>query len=208
MQDNLPDLKNIKLIAVSKKCSIQHIEQVINKFNILSFGENYVQEALPKINFFKKKYPQLEWHFIGPIQSNKTKQIAGHFDWVQSLDRHTIAAKLNFYRQYTFPDLPALNICIQINDSQKPGQSGITLKSLTAFLEFLKPLSALKFRGLMTMTANDYQKTAEAFYALKNLGYDIDTLSMGMSQDYPAAVKAGATMIRLGTLIFGEREKP
>jgi len=191
---------NIKIIAVSKKQSVQKIEWAISQ-GFYAFGENYLQEALSKLDYFKN-YKNIEWHFIGQIQSNKTHLIANHFDWVQSVDRKHIAKRLNDQRD---PSLPLLNILIQLNLSQQVNQGGLDKESLLDLAQYILTLPRLRFRGLMTIVTKDYEKVAQEFYNLKKQGYDIDTLSMGMSQDYQSAIENGATMIRLGTFIFGER---
>jgi len=206
----LKALGNVKLVAASKQQSIENIKSAIQS-GIYCFGENYVQEAIPKIEYFKSHkaelsnlYPDinLEWHFIGHIQSNKTKEIAKYFDWVQSVDSKKIAARLNTQRS---PDLLPLNICIEINETGNTQKSGITLNQLADLIAHIQTLHRLKFRGLMTMVTEDYKKAAKVFHDLKKQGYDIDTLSMGMSQDYLKAISLGATMVRLGTILFGTR---
>jgi pyridoxal phosphate enzyme (YggS family) len=195
-------LGDVKLLAVSKQQSIEKIQAAIEA-GIYRFGENYLQEALPKINALKN-YP-LEWHFIGRIQANKTGSIAHYFDWVHSLDRKKIAVRLNNQRP---PALPPLNVCIEINLSQNPDKSGIPENQLADFINYIQHLPHLKWRGLMTMITQDYEKVAKIFYDLKKQGYDIDTLSMGMTKDYQKAIQSGATLVRLGTHIFGERTTP
>jgi len=197
----LESLRGIKIVAASKQQSIEKIRRVLQE-GIHAFGENFVQEALPKMEALKNE--SIEWHFIGHIQSNKTKTIAQYFDWVQSVDRKIIAQRLHDHRLST---LPPLNICLEINETGGNTKSGISLNEVPDFIEFLKPLSQLKWRGLMTTITADYEKTAKLFFDLKKKGYDIDTLSMGMSADYHEAMKYGATMVRLGTLIFGQRNK-
>lgn len=205
---NLIDLKippHIRCVAVTKNQSLSKIQWAISQ-GLTTLGENYCQEAISKIEYFKSHFPTtvIEWHYIGQIQSNKTKLIAENFDWVQTISRLDIAKRLNIARAHA--SLSPLNVCIQINDSQIKTQSGITLKQLPELIKALSAFPHLKLRGLMTMVKNDYEKTAKAFYDLKKEGYDIDTLSMGMSQDYAYAIEKGATMIRLGTVLFGERK--
>ncbi len=192
----------VKVVAASKQQSITDIQKAIES-GIVSFGENYLQEAIPKIEHFKKN-PKvtLEWHFIGHIQSNKTKEIAKYFDWVQSIDSKKIASRLNSQRE---ANLPPLNICIEINETGGKQKSGIKLNQLADLITHIQTLPHLKFRGLMTIVTEDYEKTAKSFHDLKKQGYDCDTLSMGMSQDYQEAINLGATLVRLGTILFGKR---
>ncbi len=212
LSDLLKILGNVKLVAVSKQQSIENIQSAIQS-GIYRFGENYLQEAISKIEYFKKENLaqinsetnfeiNLEWHFIGHIQSNKTKEIAHYFDWVHSVDSKKIATRLNTQRG---PDLLPLNICIEINETGGTQKSGIKLNQVSDLIAHIQTLPHLKFRGLMTIVTEDYEKVAKAFQDLKKQGYDNDTLSMGMSQDYLKAISLGATMVRLGSLIFGPR---
>jgi len=193
---------DVTLVAASKQQSIEKIQSVIQS-GLYRFGENYLQEAIPKIEYFKSQKINLEWHFIGHVQSNKTKEIANYFDWVQSVDSKKISGRLNAQRDVT---LPPLNICIEINETGGTQKSGIKLNKLPELITYIQTLPHLKFRGLMTTVTEDYEKTAKAFQDLKKQGYNIDTLSMGMSQDYLMAIKLGATMVRLGTILFGKRQ--
>jgi pyridoxal phosphate enzyme (YggS family) len=196
----VPELpEGIKIVAASKQQSIEKIRQVLRE-GITALGENFVQEAIPKIEALKGE--SIEWHFIGQVQSNKTRLIAQYFDWVQSVEKESIAKRLNDQRPST---CSPLNICIEINDSKEASKAGIALCDLPDFIDKVRGLPRLRWRGLMTTVTEDYEKTAKAFFALKEKGYDIDTLSMGMSSDYVQAIKYGATMVRLGTLIFGKR---
>lgn len=188
------------IIAVSKGQPLEKIQKAIALGQTI-FGENYLQEALPKILALKEK--NLEWHFIGQIQSNKTRDIATYFSWVQSLDNLKIAERLNNQRP---THLPPLQICIEINEGHHPNKPGIPLSKLPIFIEKLKTLPHLHWRGLMTTITEEYETVANAFHQLKKQGHDIDTLSMGMSNDYKKAIELGATMIRVGTAFFGERQ--
>jgi len=183
-----------------------------------AFGENYLQEAVDKIAALAKR--NLQWHFIGPIQSNKTALIAQQFDWVHSVDRMKIAQRLNDQRPV---ELPALNICLQVNVSAETSKSGITLEELPALAEKVAQLPRLQLRGLMAIPAASanpvaqraaFHEVREAFNRLKNpqdregcLGSwrYWDTLSMGMSGDLEMAIAEGATIVRIGTDIFGPR---
>ncbi len=195
-----------KIIAVSKQQSIESMKLAYN-YGQRAFGENYLQEGLTKINELKDL--QIEWHFIGPIQSNKCKQIAEHFDWVQTLDRLKIAQRLdqNLINK-------KLNICIQVNISNEESKSGIMLDDIDTFIESLDQFENLTIRGLMAIPSNtiDQDILKEEFNRLK-LKFDqiqrsrnyFDTLSMGMSADFRLALECGSTMIRVGSNIFGTR---
>ncbi len=174
-----------------------------------SFGENYLQEALEK----KAELADLdlEWHFIGPIQSNKTKAIAEHFDWVHSVDRVRVLKRLSDQR----PDeLPPLNVCLQVNIDAEPTKSGVLAADLPALAQAAVELPRLRLRGLMTIPAprSDPAAQRQPFAALRRLkdelcqqGFALDTLSMGMSDDLEAAIAEGSTLVRIGTAIFGAR---
>jgi pyridoxal phosphate enzyme (YggS family) len=192
---------SIKLLAASKQQSIEKILALYHQGQRV-FGENYVQEALPKIIALKDT--PIEWHFIGQIQRNKTSEIAQYFAWVHSIDRCIVAERLNTQRP---GHLPPLQICIEINETKHGKKSGISLLELPALVACLQSLPRLQWRGLMTMVTEDYVKTANYFRILQKQGYAIDTLSMGMSQDYPQAIACGANLIRLGTALFGERKQ-
>ena len=177
------------------------------------FGENYLQEALEKIQEVQVKKPQLqlEWHFIGPIQSNKTRPIAEHFAWVHSVDREKIAQRLSEQRP---AELPALNICLQVNISGEASKSGVLPGEALALAQKVVLLPGLQLRGLMAVpeASDDEQVQRQAFRQLKQLsdsiqaaGIALDTLSMGMSSDMHAAIAEGSTMLRIGTAIFGNR---
>jgi len=208
---------SVTLLAVSKN---QTSKSIYNAYlsGQKAFGENYVQEALPKIQILNQHYPDnhIEWHFIGPIQSNKTKAIAENFSWVHSIDRIKIAQRLHEHR----PDnLPPLNICIQINISREPAKSGILpdLDNILEFIQNITSLSKLRLRGLMALPApssiHDFTAQRKPFHTLASFLKMInqtqypklDTLSMGTSDDYIAAIAEGATIIRLGRSFFGER---
>ncbi len=174
-----------------------------------AFGENYVQEAVNKQQLLSDL--AIEWHFIGPIQSNKTQLIAQHFDWVHSVDRLKIAERLSSARTAT---QAPLNLCIQINSSLEPSKSGIDLSETIALAKAINSLPKLKLRGLMAIPApaSDYATQRaqfkivhDAFTALQQQGFDLDTLSIGMSEDYVAAIHEGATIVRIGSALFGAR---
>ena len=203
----------VQLLAVSKT---KPTEMVRDAWHIgqRHFGENYLQEALEKITTLAD-LEDISWHFIGPIQSNKTRDIASHFDWVHSVDRLKIAQRLNDQR----PDeLPPLNICLQVNISNEASKSGVTPEELPEITKAFDQFPRLRLRGLMAIPApeSDPEKQRKPFRALaelmetinKNQQRDMDTLSMGMTDDLEAAIHEGATMVRIGTALFGARNYP
>ncbi|PMB54977.1 hypothetical protein CLERM_816 [Coxiella-like endosymbiont] len=200
---------SIILLAVSKSQNINQLKAAITGGQV-RFGENYLQEALNKMVALQN--PHLEWHFIGAIQVNKTRLIATHFNWVHSISRLKIAEQLNQYR--TAKKSP-LNICIQINISEEKNKSGISLPDLPRFVAVINQFKRLRLRGLMTIPAvkkdfnsqkHDFEKIKNAQQKLIEKGFLLDTLSMGMTHDFQAAIAAGSTMVRIGTGIFGPRE--
>ncbi len=199
-----------ELLAVSKTFPVEDLRAAIAAGQ-RRFGESYLDEALEKIAELREE--GLEWHFIGPIQSNKTRKIAEHFDWVQSVDRLKIAQRLSEQRP---EHLPPLNICLQVNTSQEASKSGMTVSELQAMVREVSQLPRLRLRGLMAIPARtaDFAEQRAAFAELRQLqsdlirqGYPLDTLSMGMSGDIEAAIAEGSTLVRVGTGIFGERGK-
>ncbi len=199
---------SVALLAVSKGQPLEKILQAVHSGQ-LAFGENYLQEALIKIDALADKH--IEWHFIGAIQSNKTKEIAKYFSWVHSVSNFKIAQRLNEQRP---PHLPPLNICLEINVSHETTKSGMDMDKVVMLATQCAALSRLKLRGLMTVPAikNTFlEQRAELhtlqslFQMLRNQGFAIDTLSMGMSNDLEAAIAEGATIVRIGTAIFGSR---
>ncbi len=199
---------SVSLLAVSKTRTVDEIIAAINKGQ-RHFGENYCQEAIEKIENIK--HTGVIWHFIGPIQSNKTTQIAQNFDWVHTLDRIKIARRLNEARPES---ADPLNVCIQINISGETSKSGISLDETTDFIEELEQFDRLNIRGLMSLPApsNDFEQQRQSFSLLKQKFQklqqqrpEIDTLSIGTSQDMQAAIAEGATIVRIGTAIFGPR---
>lgn len=200
----------VALIAVSKTRSADEIREAY-LCGLTDFGENYLQEALPKIEALGD-YP-ITWHFIGPIQSNKTKEIAKHFDWVQTVDRLKIARRLSDQRD---SDLPPLQICIQVNIDGEASKSGISPAEVVPLAEEIAKLPNLRLRGLMAIPAPyaNYanqlavcNRMVEVFTEVRNQIADIDTLSLGMSADLEAAIASGSTMVRIGTDIFGPRNQ-
>jgi len=203
---------SVQLIAVSKTQPATKLLEAYNAGQRL-FGENYLQEALDKIT--ELKLPDIEWHFIGPIQSNKTRAIATHFDWVHSVDRLKVARRLNEQR----PDeLPPLNICLQINISAEDSKSGASANEALVLANQISKLPRLALRGLMAIPSHsdnviEQRKTFSAMRQLfqtlnETLPIQLDTLSMGMSGDMDAAIAEGTTMVRIGTGIFGARQTP
>ena len=197
---------SVQLLAVSKTKPAEALREAYAA-GLRDFGENYLQEALSK---------QLEladlpliWHFIGPIQSNKTRAIAEHFDWVHSVDRLKIAQRLSEQRP---AELPPLNICIQVNVSGEVSKSGCTPDDLPALAAAISALPRLKLRGLMAIPepTDDRAEQDAAFAAVQklqaSLDLPLDTLSMGMSHDLESAIAQGATWVRIGTALFGARD--
>ncbi|MDE3953603.1 YggS family pyridoxal phosphate-dependent enzyme [Glaesserella parasuis] len=207
-QANRPE-QSVKLLAVSKTKPISAIAEAIEAGQ-RAFGENYVQEGIEKIQYFAEN-DTLEWHFIGLLQSNKTRVVAEHFDWVQTIDRLKIAQRLSEQRP---EHLPVLNVLIQINISDEASKSGISAKEMLELATQISQLPRLKLRGLMAIpkpeSEPEQQKIAlaqmnELFLQLQSQFEGIDTLSMGMSDDMPSAIECGSTMVRIGTAIFGAR---
>jgi pyridoxal phosphate enzyme (YggS family) len=200
----------IALIAVSKTWPAESIAEA-HACGQNAFGENYAQEATAKIT--RLAHLPLEWHFIGPIQSNKTRVIAEHFQWVHCLEREKIAIRLNDVRPAR---LPPLNVCIQINVSGQASKSGVAPGDELALARAVTALPQLRLRGLMAIPepTPDAAMQRQRFARLRELkdglaaaGFALDTLSMGMSDDLEAAILEGATMVRVGTAIFGQRKK-
>ncbi|MFA5825741.1 MAG: YggS family pyridoxal phosphate-dependent enzyme [Gallionellaceae bacterium] len=203
------DPASVMLLAVSKTFPAAAVREAYAAGQ-RAFGENYVQEALDKIEALRDLNP--EWHFIGPIQSNKTRVIAENFSWVHGVDRLKIAQRLSEQRP---PDLPALNICLQVNVSGEASKSGVDPADAADLAREVSMLPHLKLRGLMAIPApaDDVNAQRLPFAQLRELalaisaqGIALDTLSMGMSHDFAAAIREGATIIRVGTAIFGTRE--
>ncbi|WP_344959100.1 YggS family pyridoxal phosphate-dependent enzyme [Zobellella aerophila] len=203
-------LGDIHLLAVSKTKPIADIEQAYAAGQ-RQFGENYVQEAIEKIQQLTHKYPDMRWHLIGPLQSNKSRQVAEHFDWVQTVDRLKIAQRLSEQRP---SHLPPLNICLQVNVSGESSKSGLIPAEALALAASLADLPGLRLRGLMAIPehTDDVARLESQFLELKQLFDrmaeiypDVDTLSMGMSEDLEMAVACGSTLVRVGTAIFGTR---
>jgi len=198
--DSIEHNHEVQLIAVSKTRSNSEIQEAVNAGQV-HFGENYLQESLDKISFFKER--ELIWHFIGPIQSNKTALIAENFDWVHSVDRLKIAKRLSDQRD---PSLGKLNILIQINIDEEQTKSGLLLKDVNEIISEVSDLPNLSLRGFMCIPSPE--NSAKSFSEMADLisKYPfLDTLSMGMSSDLELAIQNGATLVRVGTDIFGPR---
>lgn len=202
------DATQIRLLAVSKKAPASAVREAY-KHGQHAFGENFVQEALDKIHELRDL--PLEWHFIGPIQSNKTRPIAENFSWVHSIDRLKIAERISEQRP---AGLPPLNVCLQINVSGEASKGGVTEAEALALARAIAILPRLKLRGLMAIPAPaedlsaqraPFVKMRELLAKLNRSGLNLDTLSMGMSHDLTAAIMEGATIVRVGTAIFGSR---
>ncbi|MCL1147896.1 YggS family pyridoxal phosphate-dependent enzyme [Shewanella marinintestina] len=202
--------EDIQLLAVSKTKPNEYIIEAYQAGQ-RRFGENYVQEGEMKINSLSQEYPDIEWHFIGPLQSNKTKVVASLFDWMHTVDREKVAKRLSEQRP---DDMPALNICIQVNISNESSKSGVAATEVLAMANSLAVLPNLVLRGLMAIPSADVdeQTASQELAALHNLylqlaqRFDtVDTLSVGMSNDLELAVDHGSTMVRIGSAIFGER---
>jgi pyridoxal phosphate enzyme (YggS family) len=204
--------EEVTLLAVSKTKPAGAIAEAVAAGQ-RAFGENYVQEGVDKIRYFAENGEEtLEWHFIGPLQSNKSRLVAEHFDWCHTVDRLRIASRLSEQR----PDeMAPLNVLIQINISDEQSKSGIAISELETLASDIAALPGLVLRGLMAIPAPepDYerqlavcQKMAAAFESLKNRYPTVDTLSLGMTDDMDAAIAAGSTMVRIGTAIFGARD--
>lgn len=204
------DPSGVTLLAVSKTVSPDRVREAFEAGQP-AFGENYVQEGLDKIAALGDLRGRIAWHFIGPLQSNKTRPVAEQFDWVHAIDRLKIAERLSAQRP---ADLAPLQVCIQVNISNEDTKSGVLPKEVPALARAVAALPNLRLRGLMAIPAPAADPAAQRvpFAALRRLleelrqsGLDVDTLSMGMSADMPAAIAEGATMVRIGTAIFGAR---
>jgi len=199
------DPDTVGLLAVSKTQPAEAIREA-NGAGLSDFGENYLQEALEKQADLADL--ALTWHFIGPIQSNKTRAIAEHFDWVHSVDRLKIAQRLSEQRP---AELPPLNVCLQVNVSGEASKSGCAPQDVAELARAIATLPNLRLRGLMAIPepTDDRAEQHAAFARLRQLqqalALELDTLSMGMSQDLEAAIAEGATWVRIGTALFGAR---
>lgn len=202
---------SVQLVAVSKTVPVETIASACRECGQTRFGENYLQEAVSKITAARLQESGIEWHFIGPLQSNKTQGVAAHFSWVHSIDRLSIAQRLSAQRP---AHLPPLDVCLQVNISREPGKSGVDPAHLPELATTVAGLPHLRLRGLMTIPAacHEFERQRLPFHALRTAfddlrsrGLALDTLSMGMSEDFEAAIAEGATLVRVGSAIFGLR---
>ncbi len=201
----------VSLVAVTKTKSINEIRSAFAAGQ-REFGENYVQEAIGKIESLQDLRAQgIVWHFIGPLQSNKSKLVATNFDWVHGVDRLKIASALSRHRS----GCGVLNVCVQVNVSGEQSKGGVAPADVLALATQVRELPDLKLRGLMTIIENTADETTQRaqfsmmrtlFEKMKSDNMDVDTLSMGMSQDFSIAISEGATMVRVGSAIFGARQ--
>ena len=204
------DSNSVLLMAVSKTQSVENILKAYEAGQ-RDFGENYIQESIEKI--VELKNLDITWHFIGKIQSNKSKYIAENFDWIHSVDKISTLKKINDFRKNVEEKL---NVCVQVNIDSEDSKSGILVNQVEDFIVKASKFEKLKIRGLMAipMYHPDYVSQYKTFAKIKNLfdslikkNFKLDTLSIGMSSDYNAAIEAGSTIVRIGTSIFGERKK-
>ena len=202
---------SVALLAVSKTFPAEDVRAAFNAGQ-RAFGENYVQEAVEKITELTESRREIEWHFIGPLQSNKTKIVAENFDWVHSVDRLKIAQRLSEQRPN---HLAPLNVCLQVNVSGEASKSGVVPDEALTLAHAIAALPNLTLRGLMAIpepagTLDEqrapHRRLRELMESLRADGLELDTLSMGMSADMEAAILEGATMVRIGTAIFGARD--
>jgi PLP dependent protein len=203
-------VQSVTLLAVSKTFGADAV-RAAHAAGQRAFGENYVQEALAKIDALADLRGQIQWHLIGPLQSNKTREVAAAFDWVHTVDRLKVAERLSAQRP---SHLPALSVCVQVNVSGESSKSGVAPAEVAALARAVAALPNLRLRGLMSIPEpaeglaaqrEPHRRLRELFDALRSDGLALDTLSMGMSADLEAAVLEGATIVRVGTAIFGAR---
>jgi pyridoxal phosphate enzyme (YggS family) len=205
------DVHSVTLLAVSKGQEIARIRAAL-ALGLTDFGENYLDEALPKIESLRGSGAR--WHFIGRLQANKTRAVAAHFSWVHGVDRLRIAERLSAQRSAT---APALNVCVQVHIADDPAKGGVAPTELLPLLRAIAPQPNLQLRGLMCMLPYDmeapgqlacFTRLAQLAQQARASGLPLDTLSMGMSADFKPAIAAGATIVRIGTALFGDRMRP
>lgn len=201
----------VRLLAVSKQQPVDSI-RALAALGVRDFGENYLQDALDKQAGLSDL--PLVWHFIGQVQSNKTRDIARHFDWVHSVDRVKVARRLSAQRGEENPGSQLLNVCLQVNIDDEASKAGLSPDELSGVAEAVSALPHLCLRGLMTIPRAEsdpakqrvpFRQLRELYEGLRERGLDLDTLSMGMTADMAAAIAEGATMVRIGTALFGPR---
>jgi pyridoxal phosphate enzyme (YggS family) len=204
-------VQSVTLLAVSKTFGFDDVAAA-HAAGQRRFGENYVQEALAKIAAARALVPAPEWHLIGPLQSNKTRAVAANFDWVHSIDRLALAERLSAQRR---DDASPLSICLQVNVSGEASKSGVAPPDVAALARAVAALPRLRLRGLMAIPApsvgidaqrRPHRALRECFDALRSEGFELDTISAGMSDDLEAAILEGATIVRVGSAIFGSRQ--
>lgn len=202
------DVHSVTLLAVSKGQDVQRIRAALT-LGLTEFGENYVDEALAKIAALEGSGAR--WHFIGRLQGNKTRAVATHFEWVHGVDRLRIAQRLSDQRPF---HAPPLNVCVQVYIAEDPAKGGVPPGGLLPLLRSVAALPRLALRGLMCMLPygideaaqrGAFARMAELARAARDAGIPLDTLSMGMSADFEAAIREGATIVRVGTALFGDR---
>ncbi|HKJ17682.1 MAG TPA: YggS family pyridoxal phosphate-dependent enzyme [Xanthomonadales bacterium] len=203
------EFSEVRILAVSKRHPACRVE-ALHKYGQTAFGENVVAEALGKISALSRL--ELEWHFIGQVQSNKTRDIANSFSWVQSVDRARILRRLSDQRPV---QMPSINVCLQVNIDNEPQKAGCSEAEVVELAELARDLPGIRLRGLMAIPGIDEATgctAKQSFVRMKSLfqdcltrGFEMDTLSMGMSADLEQAISAGSTMVRIGTDIFGPR---
>jgi PLP dependent protein len=203
-------VQSVTLLVVSKTQSADAVRQA-HAAGQLAFGENYVQEALAKIDALVDLRAAIEWHLIGPLQSNKTREVSAAFDWVHTVDRLKIAQRLSEQRP---AHLPPLQVCVQVNVSGEASKAGVDPADVLALAQAVSTLPRLRLRGLMSIPElvdgieaqrAPHRHLRELFDALRSQGLPLDTLSMGMSADLEAAIAEGSTMVRVGSALFGAR---
>jgi PLP dependent protein len=203
-------VQSVTLLAVSKTFGSEAVREA-HAAGGRAFGENYVQEALAKIDALADLRPSIEWHLIGPLQSNKTREVAAAFDWVHTIDRLKVAQRLSAQRP---AQLPPLNVCVQVNMSGEASKSGVLPAQALPLAREVAALPRLALRGLMSIPEPavgfeaqraPHRRLRELLDTLRRSGLALDTLSMGMSADLEAAIAEGATIVRVGSAIFGER---
>ena len=205
-------VESVTLLAVSKRCAPSALREAFDA-GVCRFGENLVQEGIGKIEALADRRAAIEWHLIGPVQSNKTRLAAEHFDWVHTIDRLKIAERLAAQRP---AHLPALQVCVQVNVSGESSKSGVAPEEAAALARSVAGLSGLRLRGLMAIPEPiegleaqraPHRVLRRLFERLRADGLELDTLSMGMSADLEAAIAEGATMVRVGSAVFGARAR-
>jgi len=202
---------SVTLVAVSKGQPARAVRQLA-RLGVSDFGESYLQEALPKVRELEAL--ELTWHFIGRLQANKTRAVAESFSWVHSLDRLQLAQRLAAQRPHW---AAPLNVCLQVKPGHDPGKGGVAMAHAAPLADSLRALPRLRLRGLMCMLPDDlgadeqlrqFRSVHALMSTLNAAGHGLDTLSMGMSGDFPLAIQAGATLVRIGTALFGARPAP